>query len=278
MKKRPTITKYKIKEFKGALLFFFSMVTRIHHWSQHWWLEGFAISFNGSWCWPDLGYFQKEILSQELQVFFYFLQFHQKLQHPSASVSEEGYAGRNTKEAPNTSFNWKTLWNCHSFNSCRNPMGLVSELFVEDVSKGDIYELASLQPSLCFCLYQHFLMPSQGGGGEGVGSGVFSGEWRAQQVLNSVNDCRKWFVSLEVVPARSQCPSQKLTCSSLKIDCAKHQGALGNLQPQFPRQGAPEKQWNASLPAAALWTKPTLTGAGLLCKFSGFISAVTKFC
>lgn len=86
-------------------------------------------------------------------------------------------------------------------------------------------------------------MPSQGGGGggAGVGSGVFSGEWRAQQVLNSVNDCRKWFVSLEVAPARSQCPSQKLTCSSLKIDCAKHQGALGNLQPQFPRQGAPEK-------------------------------------
>lgn len=74
--------------------------------------------------------------------------------------------------------NWKTLWNCHSFNSCRNPMGLGSELFVEDTGKGDIYELVSLQPSLCFCLYQHFLMPSQGGGGGGerVGSGVFSGE------------------------------------------------------------------------------------------------------
>lgn len=177
------------------------------------------------------------------------------------------------------SFDWKTLWNCHGFGSCWKPMGLISEIFVEDTGKGEIYELVSLQPSLRFCLYQYFLMESQGaGGGEGVGSGVFSGEWRGQQVLNSVNDCRKWFVSLEVVPAQSQCPSQKLTCSSLKIDCAKHQGALGNLQPQFPRQGAPEKQWNVPLPAAALWTKPTLTGAGLLCKFSGFISAVTKFC
>lgn len=62
-----------------------------------------------------------------------------------------------------------------------------------------------------------------------------------QQALNSVNDCRKWFVSLEVVPAQSQCPSQKWTCSSLKIDCAKHQAALGNWQPQFPRQGVREK-------------------------------------
>lgn len=127
----------------------------------------------------DLGYFQKEILSQEFQVFFSFLQFHQKLQHPFASVSEEGYPGRNTNKAPNTkapSFLWlKTLWNCHGFS--RKPTGLISELFVEDTGKGETYELVSLQPSLFFCLYQYFLMPSQGdgGGGEGVGSGVFFG-------------------------------------------------------------------------------------------------------
>lgn len=176
---------------------------------------------------------------------------------------------------------WKTLWKCHGFSSCRNPMGLISGLVVEDAGREEAYELVSLQPSMPSCLYQYFLMPSQEGvvmvKGQERG-GVFSGEWRGQQALNSVNDCRKWFVSLEVVPAQSQCPSQKLTCSSLKIDCAKHQGALGNLQPQFPTQGAPEKRWNAPLCAAALWTKPTLSGAGLLCKFSGFISAVTKFC
>lgn len=70
----------------------------------------------------------------------------------------------------------KTLRNCHGLSSCRRPMGLTPELIVEDTGKGEIYELVSLQPSLCFCLYQYFLMPSQGGGGgEGVGSGVFSG-------------------------------------------------------------------------------------------------------
>lgn len=174
---------------------------------------------------------------------------------------------------------WKTLWKCHGFSSCRNPMELIPVLFVEDAAREEAYELVSLQPSMPSCLYQYFLMPSQVGvGWWGGRRGVFSGDWRGQQALNSVNDCRKWFVSLEVVPAQSQCPSQKWTCSSLKIDCAKHQGALGNLQPQFPRQGAPEKRWNAPLCAAVLWTKPTLSGAGLLCKFSGFISAVTKFC
>lgn len=173
------------------------------------------------------------------------------------------------------SCDWKTLWNCHGFSSCRKPMGLIPELSVEDTGKGEIYELVSLQPSLCFtniswCQAKGVVVVVKGWE---VG-GLFKG----QQVLNSVNDCRKWFVSLQGVPARSQCPSQKLTCSSPKIDCAKHQGALGNLQPQFPREGAPEERRSAPLPAAALWTKPTLTGAGLLCKFSGFISAATKFC
>lgn len=271
MKKRPTttITKYKIKqkEFRVSL-FFFSMATGTYHRRQHWWLEGFAISLNGSGYWPNLGYFASYNFTKNFNPLLH--------RQRSAMLVEMQRKHQTHRHLP--SFG-KTLRNCHGLSSCRRPMGLTPELIVEDTGKGEIYELVSLQPSLCFRLYQYFLMPSQGGGGgEGVGSGVFSGEWRGQQVLNSVNDCRKWFVSLEVDPAQSQCPSQKLTCSSLKIDCAKHQGALGNLQPQFPRQGAPGKPWNAPLPAAALWTKPTLTAEGLLCKFSGFISAETNFC
>ena len=109
-------------------------------------------------------------MSQELQVLYHFPEFGQKLQHPFASVSEEGCAGRNTKEASNAQTHeapsfpgLENTLEIHGFSSCRNPMGLISELFVEDTGRKEAYELVSLQPSVPSCLYQYFLMPSQEG-------------------------------------------------------------------------------------------------------------------
>lgn len=114
-------------------------------------------------------------------------------------ISEEGCSGKNTKEASNAQ-----KYEFLSFPGLDNTLEtrvylLLKEIFVENTGR----ELLSLQPSILLPS-QYFMMPSQGGV---VGS--LQGDEGGQQALNSVNDCRKWFVSLEVVPAQSQCPSQK---------------------------------------------------------------------
>ena len=96
------------------------------------------------------------------------LEFGQKLQHPFASVSEEGHAGRNAKQAPNAQ-------TCEAppFPGLENILEMSWLQLLQKPNRADIralcrtgreeaYELVRLQPSMPSCLYQYFLMPSQG--------------------------------------------------------------------------------------------------------------------
>lgn len=114
-------------------------------------------------------------------------------------ISEERCSGKNTKEASNAQ-----IYEFLSFPGLDNTLEtwlylLLKEIFVENAGG----ESLSFQPSILLSS-QYFMVPSQG-----AVVGSLQGNEGGQQALNSVNDCRKWFVSLEVVPAQSQCPSQK---------------------------------------------------------------------